>query len=191
MNTALKRQIQKWELSGQGDGGSLEEELEDNNNVADDDVGNTAFGCLNGSPQQALDSRSNFLVNSPTYLLYLWDVLDEHNLVQTSMQQLVVDGVGSGNGGTGVPSVIGGSSKCKSDADDSLASSKKSKDNNSDGEAFSKLSTSIEKHSQSIVAAAKVSVSEQAKNRTLQAVNEINARIYSLRDSKRATCILT
>jgi hypothetical protein len=61
-----------------------------------------------------------FFVNSPTYLLYLWDVLDEHDLVQTSVQQLVA-GVGSGNGGTGVPSVIGGSSKCKSDADDLLA----------------------------------------------------------------------
>ncbi len=176
MNTALKRQIQKWELSGQGD--------DDNN--ADDDVGNTTFGSLNGRPQQALDSRANFFVNSPTYLLYLWDVLDEHDLVQTSMQQLV-DGVGSGNGGTGVPSVIGGSSsKCKSDADDSLASSKKRRDNNNDGEALSKLRTSIEKHSQSIVAAAKISASEQAKNCTQQAVNEINARIYSLRDSKRS-----
>jgi hypothetical protein len=185
MNTALKRQIQKWELSGQGDGGSLEEEVDEDNN-ADDDVGNTAFGSLNGRPQQALDSRANFFVNSPTYLLYLWDVLDEHDLVQTSMQQLV-DGVGSGNGGTGVPSVIGGSSsKRKSDADDSFASSKKSREDNNDGEAISKLSTSIEKHSQSIVAAAKISASEQAKNRTQQAVNEINARIYSLRDNKRS-----
>jgi hypothetical protein len=102
------------------------------------------------------------------------------------MQQLV-DGVGSGNGGTGVPSVIGGSSsKRKSDADDSFASSKKSREDNNDGKAISKLSTSIEKHSQSIVAAAKISASEQAKNRTQQAVNEINARIYSLRDNKRS-----
>jgi hypothetical protein len=48
------------------------------------------------------------------------------------------------------------------------------------------LSTSIEKHSQSLVAAAKISASKQAKNRTQQAVSEINARIYSVRDSKRS-----
>jgi uncharacterized protein (DUF1800 family) len=95
-----------------------------------------------------------------------------------------VDGVGSGNGGTGVPSVIGG--KRKSDADDSLASSKKSKGGNNDEEAFLQLSTSIEKHSHSLVAAAKISANEQAKNRTRQAASEINARIYSLRDSKRS-----
>ncbi len=115
MNMALKRIIQKWELSGQGDGGSLEEEVCDDNNAADDDDAeqanvNTAFGSLNGRPQQALDSQANFFVNSPTYLLYLWDVLDEHDLVQTSMQQLV-DGVRSDNGGFGVPSVIGGKRK--------------------------------------------------------------------------------
>ena len=85
----------------------------------------------------------------------------EHDLVQTSMQQLV-DGVGSGNGGTGVPSVIGG--RRKSDADDSLASSRKSKGNHHDDKALSQLSKSIEKHSQSLVAAAKLCASEQAKN---------------------------
>jgi hypothetical protein len=193
MNTALKRIIQKWELSGQGDGGSLDEEVGEDHNADDDDAEqadaeeqanvNTAFGSLNGRPQYALDSRANFFIHSPTYLLYLWDVLDEHDLVQTSMQQLV-DGVGSGNGGTGVPSVIGG--KRKSDADDSLASSKKSKGGNNDEEAFLQLSTSIEKHSHSLVAAAKISANEQAKNRTRQAASEINARIYSLRDSKRS-----
>ena len=117
------------------------------------------------------------------YLLYLWDVLDEHDHVQSSMQQLL-EGIGSGNGGTGVPSVIGG--KRKSDADDSLASSKKGKGRNNDDEAFAQLSDSIEKHSQSLVTAAKISASEQAKNRTQQAASEIHARIDSLRDSKRA-----
>ncbi len=48
------------------------------------------------------------------------------------------------------------------------------------------LTTSIEKHSQSLVTAAKITASEQAKNRTQQAVGVINARIDSLRDSKRS-----
>ena len=47
------------------------------------------------------------------------------------------------------------------------------------------LSTSIEKHSNSLVAAAKISAMEQAKNRTQLASSEITARINSLRDSKR------
>ena len=184
MNLALKRQIQNWERSGQGDGGYTEE-VDDNNNCDDDmDEDNMiTFGSLKGRPQRALDLRQNFFDCRNTYLLYLWDVLDEHDLVQSSMQQLL-EGIGSGNGGTGVPSVIGG--KRKSDADDSLASSKKGKGRNNDDEAFAQLSDSIEKHSQSLVTAAKISASEQAKNRTQQAASEIHARIDSLRDSKRA-----
>ncbi len=48
------------------------------------------------------------------------------------------------------------------------------------------LTTSIEKHSQSLVTAAKITASEQAKNRTQQAGSVINARIDSLCDSKRS-----
>ena len=100
------------------------------------------------------------------------------------MQQLL-DGFGSDNGGTGVPSVVWG--RRNSDTDDSLASSsKKSKGQSKDDESYAHLSTSIDKHSQSLVTAAKISASEQAKNRTQQSVSEINARIDSLRDSKRA-----
>jgi predicted nucleic acid-binding Zn-ribbon protein len=58
------------------------------------------------------------------------------------------------------------------------------------------MSNSLTKHSQSLVDAAKISsqsaitaaeiaARQQAKNRTQQAVSEINARIDSLRDSKR------
>lgn len=112
MNLALKRQIQNWERSGQGDGGYTEEvdDKDEGDDDADKDNMNT-FGSLNGRPQRALDSRQNFFDDRSTYLLlYLWDVLDEHDLVKASMQQLL-EGIGSGNGGTGVPSVIGGSAK--------------------------------------------------------------------------------
>ena len=188
MNLALKRQIQNWERSGQGDGGYMEEvdnNVDGDDDTDDNDENTNTFGSLKGRPQRALDLRQKNFDDRNNYLLYLWDVLDKHNLVQSSMQQLL-EGIGSGDGGAGVPSVIGGS-KHKSDADDSLASSKKSKGlRNNDDEAFSQLSTSIEKHSQSLVTAAKISASEQAKNRTQHAASGINARIDSLRDSKRA-----
>ena len=54
-----------------------------------------------------------------------------------------------------------------------------------DDEAFAQLTSSIEKHSQSLVTAAKISASKQAKNRTQQSVDVINASIDSLRDTKR------
>ena len=85
--------------------------------------------------------------------------------MNSTMQQLL-GGIGSANGSTDVPSVI---MKRKSDDYDSLSSSKKSKD---------KLSSSIEKHSNSLVAAAQIAVVEQEKNR-------IHERIFCLRDQKR------
>ena len=61
------------------------------------------------------------IIETVTYFIFG----NKHDLVQLSMQQLL-ECIGSGNGGTGVPSVIGG--KRKSDEDDSLASSKKARD---------------------------------------------------------------
>jgi hypothetical protein len=139
MNLALKRGIQNWERSGQGDGGYTEDDddegskssksnddddYEDDNFVGAVDEENN-FGSLTGRGRQALDLRRNFFDAKATYLLYLWDVLDEHNLVKSSMQQLL-EGIGAGNGSNRVPSVIGGGKhKIDTDADDSLTSSKK------------------------------------------------------------------
>ena len=128
----------------------------------------------------------NFFDKWNTYLLYLWEVLDEHNLVQSTMQQLL-EGVGAGNGNNGVPSVVGG--RRQSDENDSLSSSKKSKTANEDAAAFEKLSSSIESHSKSLVAAAKISAAEQAKNRIQSRASEIQGRVNSLRDSKRDMAI--
>jgi hypothetical protein len=131
---------------------------------------------LKGCPQRALDLLQNFFDDRNTYLLYLWNVLDDHDLVQSSMQQLLV-GIGSGNGSTEVPSFIGGKRKSDGDADDSFGLSMKSKGRINDDAAFAQLSTSIEKHIQSLVTAAKISAREQAKNCTQQAASDINARI--------------
>ena len=68
--------------------------------------------------------------------------------------------------------------KRKSDDYDSLSSSKKNKEHSSDAIAFDRLSSSIEKHSNSLVAAAQIVAVEQEKNR-------IHERIFRLRDQKR------
>ena len=100
------------------------------------------------------------------------------------MQQLL-EGVGSGNGSSGVPPVVGGKHQHSLD-DESLASSKNAKmKSNDDTATFAQLSSSIEKHSNSLISAAKIAAAEQEKNRTQTRVSEINSRINSLRDSKR------
>jgi hypothetical protein len=115
MNLALKRGINNWERSGQGDGGYISGDNNSNTDDEDNDANgaednqeniSVRFGKLSGRQQRALDQCRNFFDNKQTYLLYLWDILDEHNLVQSSMQQLL-SGIGSGNGSTGVPLVIG------------------------------------------------------------------------------------
>jgi hypothetical protein len=109
------------------------------------------------------------------------------------MQQLLT-GIGSGNGSSGVPSVIG--DKGRNNDNDSLASSKKSKGQKDDAAAFARLSSSIETHSRSLVSAAQISAKEQEKNRAearteqershkVSQASELKARINSLNDKKR------
>ena len=61
------------------------------------------FGHLRNQAQGALDQCQNFIEGMSSYLLYLWEMLKEHNLIQSSMQRLS-DGVGCDDGGDGVPS---------------------------------------------------------------------------------------
>lgn len=95
------------------------------------------------------------------------------------MQQLL-EGVGSGNGGSGVPSVIGGIKRYKNDDNSVSALSKKSKSN--EEALFAQLSSSINKHSNSLVAAAKIAATEQAKNciDSCRNANAIHSHINSL-----------
>ena len=191
MNLALKRVIQNWERSGQGFGGYVDEpgEEDDVDEPGGEDGGEDneafAFGCLTGRTQSALDMRRNFFDGKNVYLLYLWDVLEEHGLTQSTMQQLQ-DGVGSANGSHGVPSTIGGKRSNSIDEDSSLGSSKKARGKHkNEMDAFEQLSGSIEKHSNSLVTAAKIAAAEQAKNRSESRLNGIRDRINSLRDTKR------
>ena len=215
MILALKRGIQNWERSGQGDGGFTEEdeiggeeeeeERENNSNDGTDDMDDlddshsVQFGSLKQRPRRALDLRRNFFDGRATHFLYLWDMLEEHDLLQSSVQQLHA-GIGSGDGGVGVPSIIGAKKRKNEQDDYSATSSKTSKPS-------SLMGASIEKHSESIIFLAKTVAAENEKNRQEaraeqekirranraeheksridSRVNEIRMRINSLRDSKR------
>lgn len=93
--TDLTRIISNWERSGQGDGGHQEESDDDRepdtsppaNNV----VATVPFGALYRRTARALSTRADFLRNRPSYLLYFWDMVDQHQLLQTSMQRFSED----------------------------------------------------------------------------------------------------
>lgn len=204
MNLSLRRGIQKWERSGQGDGGFEEDDAEfemglvesEEEEESDDDEG-ARFGSLKKRSRRALDNRRNFFDGKSSYLLYMWEMLCEHGLIQSSMQQLH-DGIGSGNGSTQVPLVVSGKRKYSFDGDDSYSSSRKStKDPNVI------LSASITSHGESLRAVAAMQATEQQKNREqIKMENDLNrleqqknrvenritflsTRVNELRDNKR------
>ena len=77
MMVSLKRIIQNWEASGQGEGGV-------NNEEEDDDgfeiIVQHKLGSLRHHSHHALASRPNFCRYSEMYLLYLLEVCETYNL---------------------------------------------------------------------------------------------------------------
>lgn len=173
MVLALNRVIQKWERSGQGYGGQVEEEEKENdeddgdefesaqeNECASADGGEQPFGQLANRSQGALDQRQNFIDGKSSYLLYLWDMLEEHNLFQSSMQRLN-EGIGCGSGNN-VPTIIADGKRKRDDDDDealSLSSSLKSeKGSNS---FMNKLDSIFQKHGDSLITVAHIEAEER------------------------------
>jgi hypothetical protein len=64
----------------------IEEERE--SEPRDDDATGADFGCLGGRPARALQTRAAFLYGRPSYLLYFWEVADNHQLLSSSLQCL-------------------------------------------------------------------------------------------------------
>jgi hypothetical protein len=87
----LKRIVQNWEASGQGDGSnSVQFEL----------------GVLSEERSEyAISSRARFFKYKELYLLYLWDVAEMFDLTRSCMQTLDPK-VAAGDGGKDVPSVF-------------------------------------------------------------------------------------
>lgn len=147
MRRELLEIIKRWEQSGQGDGGVPPDgdSENENDNVNEEDAGLPGgthdkyggWGGLRNRPAGALDERSNFLHNRPSYLLYFWELADEQGLLSTTLQRLD-DTVGVSDGASAV-------SLLSSRASTPTAGSKKKKDE--DIIAIDNLRKSIEKTS--------------------------------------------
>jgi hypothetical protein len=186
MNLQLNRIISNWERSGQGDGGFMEhgdladeDEYEEGN---EDSIVEPEFGALRNRPQRALDQRKYFTNGKSVYLLYLWEMLEKHDLLGSSIQRLSAS-VCASNGNCAVPLIIGG----KHSVDDNFSvgfgsngSSKKGKKN-----GIVDLSTSIDKHGESLLKVAHIAAAQQEKDRSLARESAITSRIETLRDMKR------
>lgn len=79
IRVSLLRIIERWEQSGQGDGGRN-----------DDGEGepSSQWGKLEGRPQEALDNRENFLGGNPSWYLYIWEITDTYQLLDSTLQRL-------------------------------------------------------------------------------------------------------
>ncbi len=83
MGTNLSRIIAGWEQSGQGDGGICPgEDLDEDNNIVPE------FGTFNIRSRSALDQRMMFLGNRPSYYMYLWFLIEENNLLATTVHRI-------------------------------------------------------------------------------------------------------
>jgi hypothetical protein len=101
MRSDLLRIITRWEQSGQGEGGidnSGEEQEEQQEETMspdayddDNDSGEQHqrnIGSLERRPARALQTRAAFLNGRPSYVLYFWEVADNHQLLNSSLQRL-------------------------------------------------------------------------------------------------------
>jgi hypothetical protein len=117
MRSELIRIIDRWERSGQGEGGRDQEEdqvdaavshdIQDNDDPSatssissgDNDSSPRRprnYGSLDRRPPRALQSRAAFLNGKPSYLLYYWEIIDAHQLLQSSVQRLTYN-IGAGD----------------------------------------------------------------------------------------------
>ena len=78
IRVTLLRIIDRWEQSGQGDGGRHAEAVSEIPG---------AWGSLEGRSQEALDNRANFLGGSPTWYLYFWEMADRYQLLDSTLQR--------------------------------------------------------------------------------------------------------
>ena len=90
--TDLFRMITDWEKSGQGEGGRDQEDDAVDEADNDDDVPTSVnIVAENTDRHRALHSRSSFLNGKPSYLLYYWELAEEHQLLASSLQRLSND----------------------------------------------------------------------------------------------------
>jgi hypothetical protein len=164
----MNRCIANWQKSGQGDGG-----ISDLDNVSDRE-----FGSLSNHLQHALATSHTYFKDRQLYLLYLWCMLDKHALLGSAMQKLNA-AVSSTNGARGVPSVV---CAMNNGAEDGSASSSRSSTGNLT--TIASLGKSIEKHGQSLFAAARMETADREKERVRKDKSEIHSAIRELSQEK-------
>jgi hypothetical protein len=102
MRSNLLRIIQNWERSGQGEGGHDGEETDDEFLIIQSEE--EQFGSLSRRSQAALQNRRSFLYGKPSYLLFFWELADQHQLLQSALQRLQV--TVSASDASSAPSII-------------------------------------------------------------------------------------
>lgn len=153
MTVALTRIVAMWERSGQGDGGRI---TEDGEEEEDDEVrkpNHPGFGNLRDRNEGVLSCRSAFAPNNQSYLLYYWEIIDKHDLLQNSFQRLN-DENAAVDGGQSVPLVMNTSNEKES-----------SKTPSKNAKIFEKLTHSIEELANKNLLAASMAAEEQRKDR--------------------------
>jgi hypothetical protein len=143
MMTLLKRIIPKWERSDQGDGGHHGIDDDDNPLKDKDDINSILcnfsssseesneeavkekprFGVLVGLLSFALSKIQDFFENNNSFIIYLWHMIDNHQLTKSSMNMLA-DAVVAHSGAMGIPSAI--TTKRKGDDSSMLSKSMRS-----------------------------------------------------------------
>ena len=122
MKLQLNCVISNWECSGQEDGGfiasddDLPEEQEGESNDDDREEDNVVhkIGSTKNHPQRALDQQKCFVNGKSVHLLYLREMLEQHDLLASLIQHLNMS-VCTGNGNTEVPSITGGKHSIEED----------------------------------------------------------------------------
>jgi hypothetical protein len=160
--------IANWQKSGQGEGG-----IDDLDNAEDQ-----VFGSLANRSLHALASRQSFFSDRQAYLLYLWEMLDWHDLLGSALQKLS-SSVSSTNGASGVPSVVRVS---ENDAD-SMSDKSASAAGNS---IMSSLGKSIENHGQSLIAVAKLDAEKKERMAKLDLEDKERDRAHQLKMDARS-----
>jgi hypothetical protein len=91
--THLNRIIEMWERSGQGDGGyhAAGEDSKVDEGFEIIDQASPRFGALASRNPRALAGRAAFLHGKPSYLLYFWELADQHQLLRSALQRFDED----------------------------------------------------------------------------------------------------
>jgi hypothetical protein len=183
----LKRGIANWERSGQGDGGYLEEEDEEED-FEGVEKNIPVFGTLANCTQRALDSCEAFFTRKESYLLYLWEVLERHDLLVSSMQRLNTFAI-STNGADGIPSIINNDQHHGDDSTMTSFGEKSKAGTVSDDKKLQQLSQSIKDHATNMVSVAKMKCDQRDQDRTYAMQAEVRGSLRSLASEKRQMII--